>query len=97
MTKKIRIVLAQINPKVGDIAGNLEQHLCAAASARDELAADVIVFPELSLIGYPPEDLLLRPSFINDAHAALQKLMEEVKNIHCVVSHPHATSQGLFN
>lgn len=97
MTKKLRIVLAQINPTVGDIAGNLTQHLEAAAKARDELAADIIVFPELSLIGYPPEDLLLRPSFINDAHGALQKFMEEIKNIHCVISHPHATSQGLFN
>lgn len=97
MTKKLRIVLAQINPKVGDIAHNLQLHLQAAAKARDELSADVIVFPELSLIGYPPEDLLLRPSFIHDAHEALQKFTDEIKNIHCLVSHPHATSQGLFN
>lgn len=97
MTKKIRVVLAQLNFHVGDIEGNLQKHFVAAAKARDELAADVIVFPELSLIGYPPEDLLLRKSFVHDAYAALQKFNNEMRGIYCVLGHPLPSSDGLFN
>src|SRR3990167_10815701 len=97
MTKKLRIVLAQLNPIVGDLHGNLEQHIAAAHRARDEFSADIIVFPELGLTGYPPEDLLLRPSFINDTHEALTTLINEVHGIHCLVSHPQQTATGLYN
>lgn len=97
MTKKLRIVLAQLNLMVGDINGNLEKHLQAATTARDKSSADIIVFPELSLTGYPPEDLLLRKAFITHAETALQKLMSEVRGIYCVVSHPLSTPQGLYN
>lgn len=97
MPKKLRIVLAQLNLTVGDIQGNLEKHIRAANSARDEHAADIIIFPELSITGYPPEDLLFRQSFLLEAHQALQTFINEIKNIHCVVSHPHATSSGLHN
>jgi NAD+ synthase (glutamine-hydrolysing) len=57
MTKNLRIVMAQLNFLVGDIQGNLLKHIQAAIKARDTFKADVIVFPELSLSGYPPEDL----------------------------------------
>ena len=97
MTKKLRIVVAQLNLVVGDIAGNLQKHIQAAITARDELSADIIVFPELGLTGYPAEDLLLRNAFLHDANIALQQFIAEVQGIHSVVSHPHATSQGLFN
>lgn len=97
MTTKLRIVLAQINLTVGDIAGNLRKHLEAAKSARDELHADVIVFPELSLVGYPPEDLLLRKSFIKESDAALQTCITEIRDIHYVIGHPHAGKHGLHN
>lgn len=97
MSKKLRIVLAQLNLTVGDINGNLEKHIKAAMTARDKFSADVIVFPELGLTGYPPEDLLLRKTFIDDANSALQKFISDVKGIYSVVSYPHATSQGLFN
>lgn len=97
MSTKLRIVLAQINPTVGDIAGNLQKHIDAAATARDKLKADLIVFPELSLIGYPPEDLLLRKSFLQQADDALQQFIHVTQGIYCVVSHPHATNQGLYN
>lgn len=97
MPNKLRIVLAQLNLKVGDIKGNLEKHLKAAITARDDLSAHVIVFPELSLTGYPPEDLLFRHDFINEAKDALKKFNAEIKGIYCLIGHPHANSQHLFN
>lgn len=97
MTKKIRIAMAQLNLTVGDIAGNLQKHIHAAVTARDELNADIIVFPELSLTGYSPEDLLLRKAFVNEANAALTKLNTEVENIYCLVGHPYSDNQHLFN
>lgn len=97
MTQKLRVVMAQLNLKVGDITGNLEKHIRAAIKARDELNADVIVFPELSLTGYPPEDLLLRKNFIADAQSALQKLTADIKDIYCLVGHPTQSSKGLLN
>ena len=95
--KKLRIVLAQLNLLVGDIQGNLDKLIGAAKSARDLLKADVIVFPELSITSYPPEDLLFRKSFIDASTDALYEFKEQVRDIYCVVGHPHSTSQGLFN
>lgn len=97
MAKKLRIVLAQLNFCVGDIQGNLKKSIDAAITARDELKADIIVFPELNITGYPPEDLLLRKSFLNDANNAINEFKSKVDNIYCVISHPHPTSQGLYN
>ena len=57
--KTIRIVMAQINLHVGDLKGNADQVIQAVIRARDELKADLVIFPELTLTGYPPEDLLL--------------------------------------
>lgn len=97
MAKKLRIVMAQLNFCVGDIQGNLQKSIAAAKSARDDLKADVIVFPELSLTGYPPEDLLFRKAFIDEAANALTEFMKQVENIHCLVGHPHFNSHGLHN
>ncbi len=97
MAKTFRIVLAQLNLCVGDISGNLTKIIDAANKARDQMKADVIVFPELCITGYPPEDLLLRKAFIEEANQAFYEFKAKVKNIHCLISHPHATSQGLFN
>ena len=54
----LRLALAQLNLFVGDVAGNTQRVIDTAARARDELKADVVLFPELTLCGYPPEDLL---------------------------------------
>lgn len=97
MAKKLRIVIAQLNLTVGDIQGNVTKLINAAISARDTLSGEIIVFPELSITGYPPEDLLFRKSFIDEANEALNRFKSEVDGIYCVVGHPHATSQGLFN
>lgn len=97
MPTQLRIVLAQLNLFVGDIQGNLIKLIDQANNARDTLSADVIVFPELSITGYPPEDLLFRKDFILQAEDALIEFKSKVKNIYCVVGHPHASPDGLFN
>lgn len=97
MTKTLRIVLAQLNLTVGDINGNLKKHIAAAIKARDELAADVIVFSELGIIGYPTEDLLFREEFLADAQAALDKFITEVQGIYCVIGHPAVQEKSVYN
>ena len=73
MTDKLKITLAQLNPVVGDIAGNVEKiYRAHARAARD--GADLIVFSELFITGYPPEDLVLKPSFAAAARTAVEDL-----------------------
>lgn len=97
MIKKLRIVMAQLNFHVGNINDNLKKHIQAANRARDELKADIIVFPELGLTGYPPEDLLLRKTFLDEVDLALKTFLTEVTGIYCIVGYPHRTSEGLEN
>jgi NAD+ synthase len=72
-TNSLKIALAQLNPIVGDLAGNEEKLRTARATAAG-LGADLVVFPELFLTGYPPEDLVLKPAFHNAARARLEAL-----------------------
>jgi NAD+ synthetase len=73
----MRIGLAQLNPTIGDIAGNARRILDAYRRAAD-MGAEVVVTPELSLIGYPPKDLLLKAQFVSDNLAALDDLVPKV-------------------
>ncbi|PWB61603.1 MAG: NAD+ synthase [Deltaproteobacteria bacterium] len=82
--KPLRIALAQINTTVGDIAGNARKILESADRARGE-GARLVVFPELALTGYPPEDLLLRASFIEENLAAWRDLADRIRGIAAVV------------
>lgn len=97
MSKTLRIALAQLNLIAGDIQGNVKKSIQAAMTARDELKADIIVFPELSITGYPPEDLLCRKDFLQQAADALNEFKEAIHNIYCVIGHPHANTHGLYN
>lgn len=72
----IKIALAQLNPTVGDLAGNANK-ACASHAKAHAMGADVVVFPELFLNGYPPEDLVLKPAFQDATHAALAKLAQD--------------------
>ena len=72
----LTIALAQLNPKVGDLTGNTAL-LRRARDSAAALDADLVVFPELSLVGYPPEDLVLRPAFVEAAAHALRQLEHE--------------------
>jgi len=82
--KKIRVALAQINPVVGDFEYNYNKILEFIEKAK-KLEADIIAFPELALTGYPPEDLILKPSFIEKNLYYLEKLKENIDNIIAVV------------
>ena len=73
MTDRLAIALAQINPTVGDVAGNEARILAARAEAAGQ-GADLVVTTELGLVGYPPEDLVLKPLFLEQAKAALERL-----------------------
>jgi NAD+ synthase (glutamine-hydrolysing) len=94
-----KIALAQINPLLGDLAGNA-QLIHKAAQDAFQQGAKLVVTPELSLTGYPPEDLLLRPAFIEAAKQQLDLLMKELAQypgLTVVVGHPKQTSMGLQN
>jgi NAD+ synthase (glutamine-hydrolysing) len=93
----LNVVLAQINLKVGDLAGNTARIAEAATRARDEFGGDLVVFPELTLTGYPPEDLLLRGDFLDRCEAALDELAKQVTGIDLVVGYPRRTEGGLYN
>jgi NAD+ synthase (glutamine-hydrolysing) len=88
----VSVALAQINASVGDLAGNARR-IAAAARAAHAAGAVVVVAPELAITGYPPEDLLLRPSFLqacDEALAALAAELADCEGLHLVVGHPHA-------
>ncbi|NBB92391.1 MAG: NAD+ synthase [Gammaproteobacteria bacterium] len=93
----LRIALAQDDFPVGRITGNRERILEHVARARDELDADLVVFPELALTGYPPEDLVLRPGFMRSSAAALSELADKVHGIDVIVGHPRADGDRRFN
>lgn len=93
----LRVVMAQLNFLVGDIPGNTNKIITAAIDARDRLQAEVIVFPELTITGYPPEDLLLRPGFVNQVESVLQRLCVEIQGITAIVGYPAVTPEGLRN
>ena len=76
MTDRLIIALAQLNPTVGAIQANLAKARAARVTARD---ADLILFPELFICGYPPEDLVLRPSLVAACKSAIEELARETK------------------
>ena len=76
MTDRFRIALAQLNPLMGDIAGNLRKARAARAEAATA-GADLILFTELFIVGYPPEDLVLKPALQDDAREAVERLATE--------------------
>lgn len=80
----LRIALAQINALVGDIEANTHKILAFLDQAR-ETGAELVVFPELAITGYPPEDLLMHPSFINANRAALQQIAEQTQGLTAIV------------
>jgi NAD+ synthase (glutamine-hydrolysing) len=83
----LRVALAQINPTVGDIRGNARKIGEHTSAARDQGAA-LIVFPELTISGYPPEDLLLKTSFLDEVGAALEELAAQTRGIVALVGFP---------
>jgi NAD+ synthase (glutamine-hydrolysing) len=83
----VRLALAQLNAVVGDLDGNRSRILAALADARGA-GADLVVFPELAVTGYPPEDLLLRPGFLKAARASLEEVARATDGITALVGCP---------
>jgi NAD+ synthase (glutamine-hydrolysing) len=94
----MRLALCQINATVGDIAGNAQRILEGLRSAR-AAGAELVLFPELALTGYPPEDLLLREHFLTDARAALEDLAHEVtgRSGVAIVGFPELADGHVYN
>ncbi|WP_296590979.1 NAD+ synthase [Methylophaga sp.] len=98
VNNQLRVVLAQIDPVVGDVAGNTRKVIAATQQARQEHDAELVVFPELCLTGYPPEDLLLRPGLLKRVDKALQTLCQQIDDITIIVGHPLGeVGKELFN
>jgi len=97
MSTPIRVVMAQLNLLVGDIPGNTGRIIDTALKARDELNADLVLFPELALTGYPPEDLLLRPSLEPRVQEALQRILAAVSGVTLVLGYPRYREGALYN
>ena len=93
---KLRVALAQINPTVGDFDGNIDKIVKAIAHSK-EACADVVTFPELSLCGYPPEDLLLRPKFMRDNRCALESVIEHTEGIIAIVGFADLMDGKIYN
>jgi NAD+ synthase (glutamine-hydrolysing) len=91
----MRLALAQINPVVGDLDGNKRLILDRLVEARGE-GADLVLFPELAVTGYPPEDLLLRPGFVQAAAQTLAEIAANVRGTVAFVGFPHFDSD-LYN
>jgi NAD+ synthase (glutamine-hydrolysing) len=92
---RLRVAAAQINVTVGDLAANSAAILSAYEEA-ERAGADLVAFPELAVTGYPPEDLLLRPAFVAEAEATLEKIAARTGATAAVIGFPHA-ERDLYN
>ena len=97
MNDKITVALAQLDLVVGDVAGNTTKILEYSARARDEMRADLIVFPELSICGYPPEDLLFHSGLRKRVSDALETIRESVRDIACLIGFPEYQGDNIYN
>lgn len=97
MPTTLRIALAQFDFPVGAVEKNAERIAAMMVQARDEHGADVVLFPELAVSGYPPEDLLLRPGFLADCEAALLRIAAAARGIVAVVGWPQAAGAVVYN
>ncbi|HLO10038.1 MAG TPA: nitrilase-related carbon-nitrogen hydrolase, partial [Desulfobacteria bacterium] len=93
MSKPFRLALAQVNATVGDIAGNVRKVVFFCDRAR-EAGATLVVFPEMVLPGYPPEDLLLRASFVEENLAAWREVAENARGVAVVAGFVDRDGKG---
>ncbi len=94
---QLRLALAQLNLSVGDVAGNTQRVIDVAAEARDRLGADVVLYPELTLCGYPPEDLLFHKGLRRQIAAALARLHADIAGIAAIVGCPEYDGETIYN
>ena len=96
MADSLNVVLAQLNLLVGDIDGNTERKIAAAKEAVEDQSANLVVYPELTLTGYPPEDLLIRPSLQIRIKRALEKILKADLPTYIVIGFPTPTICTMF-
>lgn len=94
---RLRIALAQFDFPVGAVRPNAARIAAMIAEARDVHRADLVLFPELALSGYPPEDLLMRPSFLAECERAMREIAADVHGIVAVVGWPQAAGSVVYN
>ena len=92
----LRLALAQVNGLVGGFQANAEQVKLACTEAR-KMGADVVLFPELMVTGYPPEDLLLKKSFIKDCQQTLKKIAPTTRGLTAVIGFAERQGKHLYN
>jgi len=97
MKQSLRIALAQLDLLVGDVHGNATRVVNVARQARADLGADLVLFPELSLSGYPPEDLLFHRGFRRQIESGLAKVREEVQGISVMLGFPEYAGTAIYN
>lgn len=95
-SRELRIALAQINVIVGNLEGNARKIIEYIDKAR-AYQADIVAFPELTVCGYPPEDLLLQPKFVEDNVKALNKIVEHTDEITAIIGFADPRDEGLYN
>lgn len=96
MKENLRVAMAQINCTIGDLKGNLKK-INEYIQKAEESGVDIVAFPELAITGYPPEDLLLKPKFVEDNLKSLKKLVKFVKNIVVIVGFVDKKGKELYN
>lgn len=92
----LRIALGQANPIVGDLEGNLHKALVFVERAQNQ-KADILILPELFISGYPPEDLLHRPRFLQDCRSTMEKLAQRIQTPLTIVGWPQPQQNHLYN
>ena len=97
MDDNVKIALAQLDLAVGDVAGNTQKIIEHASRARDELGADLIVFPELSVCGYPPEDLLFHAGLRHSVENAIVEIRDNVFGIAVLIGFPEYDDDHIYN
>ncbi len=97
MDNTVIVALAQLDLVVGDVKGNTRRIIESAARARDELHADLVAFPELSICGYPPEDLLFHAGLRHAVERSLEDIRASVRGIAVLVGFPEYRGDEIFN
>jgi NAD+ synthase (glutamine-hydrolysing) len=97
MDHTVKVALAQVDLAVGDVAGNTQKIIDYANRARDELGADLVVFPELSVCGYPPEDLLFHVGLRYKVENAIAEIRAAVSSIAVLLGHPEYAGGRIYN
>ncbi len=97
MVDTLKIALAQLDLLVGDVRGNAAKVIATARRARSDLGADLILYPELALSGYPPEDLLFHRGFRRQIEAGLKQLCAELHDARVLVGFPEYTGSAIYN